>query len=132
MSRGDRGNAGVARRFRALQARADSTSCRPATFVVGLLLALGLFAAPSTATAAGRVALVVGNSAYAAVGDLPNPGNDAADVGAALGRLGFVVRRCGMPTGRDSTRRCGPSRGRARGRTWRWCSMPGTASRWTG
>ena len=37
------------------------------------------------------MALVVGNSAYAAIGTLPNPGNDADDVAAALGRLGFDV-----------------------------------------
>ena len=34
---------------------------------------------------------MVGNSAYGAIGTLPNPGNDAADVAAALGRLGFKV-----------------------------------------
>ena len=37
------------------------------------------------------MALVVGNGDYAAIGALPNPGNDAADVSAALGRLGFDV-----------------------------------------
>ena len=37
-----------------------------------------------------RLALVIGNSAYT-VKPLPNPQNDAADVGAALGRLGFDV-----------------------------------------
>ena len=128
MSRGDSGDAGVSWPARPLQARTDSASCRPATFVIGLLLILGLVAAPAVATAEGRVALVVGNSAYAAIGELPNPGNDAADVGAALGRLGFAVT-----TVRDADRGgiqrggCGPSRGRAWGRTWRWCSMPGTA-----
>ena len=91
MSRGGFGDAGVSWPARPLQAKTDSASCRPATFVVGLLLILGLVAAPSVATADGRVALVVGNSAYAAIGELPNPGNDAADVGAALGRLGFAV-----------------------------------------
>ena len=55
------------------------------------LLALGTWLAPSTAAAAGRVALVVGNGAYGAIGTLPNPGNDAADVASALGRLGFDV-----------------------------------------
>ena len=40
---------------------------------------------------AGRVALVVGNSEYAHIGRLPNPGNDAADMAAALRRLGFEV-----------------------------------------
>ena len=56
-----------------------------------VLLVLGLALVPSAASAAGRVALVVGNSAYAAIGALPNPGNDAADVATALGRLGFEV-----------------------------------------
>ncbi|MGY3107040.1 hypothetical protein ACVWWR_003195 [Bradyrhizobium sp. LM3.2] len=36
-----------------------------------------------------RVALVIGNSAYRNVPALPNPINDAADVGAALKRSGF-------------------------------------------
>ena len=56
---------------------------------VGLLLVVGLVAAPPpTVSAAGRVALVVGNSTYAA-----QPGeNDAAAMAASLGRrLGFDV-----------------------------------------
>ena len=71
--------------------RIGSTFGRRAVFAVAALLVLGWLAAPSGAAAAGRVALVVGNSAYAAIGTLPNPGNDAADVAAALGRLGFEV-----------------------------------------
>ena len=66
----------------------------PARGVVFTLFALMLLLAPgSTAQteAAGRVALVVGNSDYAYVGRLPNPGNDATDVSAALRRLGFEV-----------------------------------------
>ena len=43
------------------------------------------------ALAAGRVALVVGNSTYAHIARLPNPENDAADMAAALQRLGFDV-----------------------------------------
>ena len=43
------------------------------------------------AEGAERLALVIGNSAYVSVSPLPNPKNDAADVGAALGRLGFDV-----------------------------------------
>ena len=46
---------------------------------------------PSVSSAAGRVALVVGNGDYAHIGRLPNPTNDAADVGAALRRMGFEV-----------------------------------------
>jgi caspase domain-containing protein len=38
-----------------------------------------------------RVALVIGNSAYKNVPALPNPANDAADIAAALTRLGFTV-----------------------------------------
>jgi hypothetical protein len=40
-----------------------------------------------------RVALVIGNSAYRNVPVLLNPGNDATDVAASLGRLGFRVYR---------------------------------------
>ena len=64
---------------------------RVAASVAALLLALGAVLAPAAASAAGRVALVVGNSAYEYIGVLPNPGNDAADVGVALRRLGFEV-----------------------------------------
>ena len=56
---------------------------------VVLLLAVLLPAA--AAFAAGRTALVVGNGTYAHIGRLPNPGNDAADMTAALRRLGFDV-----------------------------------------
>ena len=57
----------------------------------GVLL-LALASAPSLA-AAGRVALVIGNAAYAHAPRLANPLNDAADIGAALERLGFAVTR---------------------------------------
>ncbi len=59
--------------------------------LAALLATLGLAGAAPSALAAGRVALVVGNGTYAAIGALPNPGNDAADMAAALGRLGFDV-----------------------------------------
>ena len=59
--------------------------------VVGLLAGLGWLAVSPAAVAAGRVALVVGNSAYAHIGVLPNPGNDALDMTASLQRLGFEV-----------------------------------------
>lgn len=38
-----------------------------------------------------RVALVIGNSAYAHTAELKNPRNDAADMAASLKRLGFEV-----------------------------------------
>ena len=55
------------------------------------LVALVMLA--ESATASSRVALVIGNSIYAHVPALANPRNDAADVGAALARLGFSVTR---------------------------------------
>ncbi len=64
---------------------------RPAKLGVILLLTMGLAVSAPSALAAGRVALVVGNGTYAHIGRLPNPGNDAADMTAALGRLGFDV-----------------------------------------
>ena len=48
-------------------------------------------AAPSVVLAAGRVALVVGNSTHAHIGRLPNPDNHARHTSAALRRLGFEV-----------------------------------------
>jgi len=58
-----------------------------------LLASLGLIVtllAPSSAFAE-RVALVIGNSAYRHAAPLPNPRNDATDVGAALRKLNFDV-----------------------------------------
>ena len=57
------------------------------------LLTVVLITICSQAPAAPRVALVIGNASYAHVPALANPLNDAADVGAALGRLGFEVTR---------------------------------------
>ncbi|MCY4097612.1 MAG: SUMF1/EgtB/PvdO family nonheme iron enzyme [Rhodospirillales bacterium] len=61
------------------------------TFTLVALMINGIAASASTALALERVALVVGNSRYSRVGVLPNPGNDASDIGAALRRLGFEV-----------------------------------------
>ena len=55
------------------------------------VLAFVVFAAPTVVLADGRVALVLGNSTYAHIGPLPNPDHDAADISAALRRLGFEV-----------------------------------------
>ncbi len=46
-----------------------------------------------TAFAEGRVALVIGNSIYTNVGELPNPSSDAAAIAEALARLDFKVTR---------------------------------------
>ena len=55
------------------------------------LAGLAVLLAPGMAAAQSRVALVIGNGTYEHISDLPNPSNDAADVGAALERLGFHV-----------------------------------------
>lgn len=57
--------------------------------VLVLLAALWLTAA--AALADGRVALIIGNSNYQAVGSLANPQNDALDISVALEGLGFRV-----------------------------------------
>lgn len=61
--------------------------------LICLTFGLLLFAGTAVLAAAGetRVALVIGNSAYAHVADLKNPTNDAADIAAKLKSLGFDV-----------------------------------------
>ena len=58
--------------------------------VMGVMLA-GMLAHPTRASE--RVALVIGNSDHEHVSRLANPANDASDIGAALGPLGFDVTR---------------------------------------
>jgi uncharacterized caspase-like protein len=58
-------------------------------FLAGLLL----LTATDHARAQSRVALIIGNSAYAHVTALPNPANDAEDVAGSFERLGFQVTR---------------------------------------
>ena len=55
------------------------------------ILVFVVLAVPTVVLADGRVALVLGNSTYAHIGRLPNTQNDAADISAALRRLGFEV-----------------------------------------
>ncbi|MBY2920469.1 caspase family protein [Rhizobium leguminosarum] len=50
-----------------------------------------MFSSLSSFASSGRVALVIGNSAYKQVAALQNPGNDATAIGAALQRMGFEV-----------------------------------------
>ena len=62
-----------------------------AVSVAAAVLTLATLAGP--ALAARKVALVIGNAVYAHAPRLANPLNDAGDIGAALGRLGFKVTR---------------------------------------
>ena len=59
--------------------------------VRSLAFALAVIFAPGLAGAAEKAALVIGNGAYQNVPALTNPPNDAADVAAALGRMGYSV-----------------------------------------
>ena len=59
-----------------------------------LLLLLGaLLVWPAAHAQSKRMALVIGNAAYQGEKPLRNPGNDAADVAAALQRAGITVQR---------------------------------------
>ena len=64
---------------------------RRAALLSAALLLLPFLALP--AWASDRVALVIGNAAYAHAPRLANPLNDADDIGSALERLGFAVTR---------------------------------------
>jgi len=59
---------------------------RFSSFIAAVIV---LAAGPAPAFADKRVALVIGNAAYRSMAQLQNPGNDAADVAAALRRLDF-------------------------------------------
>src|ERR1700759_3975303 len=60
---------------------------RSARFFLAAVLLSGIAIGPAAAD--NRVALVIGNGAYAHVPHLPNPSHDARDVAAALKRTGF-------------------------------------------
>lgn len=59
--------------------------------LVAMLCALVVIAAPASAFAGARLALVIGNSQYQSVPALDNPANDAADLAQALRGVGFEV-----------------------------------------
>jgi hypothetical protein len=58
-----------------------------------IAIAFALVAACPAAFAQSRVALIIGNAGYRHVPALANPTNDATDMAASLGRLGFAVTR---------------------------------------
>ena len=58
-----------------------------------IILAAWALTGGPPAAADSRVALVIGNASYSHAPVLANPLNDAMDIGAALGRLGFAVTR---------------------------------------
>lgn len=60
-------------------------------FAAAFFIVVASLLASLPAVAGGRVALVIGNAAYRHAPPLPNPGNDARDIGQALRELGFEV-----------------------------------------
>ena len=89
--RGKRRDVGIAqtvRRASHAPPRPDAPKMR--SWIVGALL-WAIVAPWTPALAAERVALVIGNGAYEHAPRLGNPSNDAKDMAALLGRLGFEV-----------------------------------------
>jgi uncharacterized caspase-like protein len=70
-------------------------------FWAGLLVLLALFV-PASAYADKRIALLVGNGAYANVAKLPNPANDVATMKAAFEAAGFDTVDTALDLGRDA------------------------------
>ncbi|MBR0936627.1 caspase family protein [Bradyrhizobium jicamae] len=68
--------------------RRDSWRAKKAALVLTLFLTMHA----GQAWAQDRIALVIGNSQYRKVNQLPNPVNDAADMTESLTRLGFTVK----------------------------------------
>src|SRR5450432_2929431 len=64
-------------------------SCAMRTLLSTIVLLPCLLLSAGSALSEKRVALVIGNGAYQNATALPNPPNDARDVGAALTRTGF-------------------------------------------
>lgn len=60
-------------------------------FVLSIFMVLGPVIALADLTNTKRIALVVGNSQYEFVSNIPNSANDARDIAAALGRISFDV-----------------------------------------
>ena len=103
---------------------------RAAFFVALLFLAL----AGSPAWGEKRVALVIGNSAYATAGLLKNPTNDAGAIGEMLRRAKFDVVETKRDLSNAEMRRAlrDFSVKSRRRRLSRSSTTPATASRWTG
>jgi hypothetical protein len=71
----------------------NNTYTRPALARLFWMVSLICAVLSGPAGAQDKIALVIGNGAYAHVPALPNPPNDARDVASALERLGFLVTR---------------------------------------
>lgn len=78
-----------------LRSGSSGVLCHPRFVImrrlITILVPLIVFVAQVSPAAAKRVALVIGNAAYAHTPKLDNPKNDAADMAAALKALGFEV-----------------------------------------
>ena len=88
---------------------------------LGIMLVLVGTLAASPALCAQKAALVIGNGAYRSVTPLINPPNDASDMAASLGHIGYAVMtlvKDERPAG-DRMTGCG-----------RFCAMPTTPTAW--
>ncbi|MCY4319254.1 MAG: hypothetical protein OXE76_08725 [Alphaproteobacteria bacterium] len=81
---------------------------RVMALLAAVVPALPLFASPLLASE--RVALVMGNAAYAHARRLANPLNDAGDIGSTLERIGFVVTRLANADQKDASQCATPNR----------------------
>ena len=103
------------------------------TLLVGLSCCARCIAGAQIAAAAAgkRVALVIGNGSYAHIAHLPNVANDAAAMAALFKGAGFDRVEVRLNAGAAELRRAleGISQVWPPTPTWRWCSMPVTASR---
>ena len=74
-------------------------------FLASGLLALTQLMTPTDAAAEARLALVIGQSAYRTVPELPNAANDAKGMAELLGNAGFSDGAAGKATnGKRATR----------------------------
>lgn len=97
-----------------------------------VLIFCSFWLACGSAQAEKRVALVIGNSAYKNVPQLPNPANDAALLGGMLRRIGFDFVE--IKTDLNIAECAGRSANLVQGRAtpvWLSFTMPDTASNWT-
>lgn len=83
--------------------------------ICGILLSVAVAALMISPAAAQKVALVIGNSDYKTAPALPNPVNDAADIGSLLSRLGFSVTTLTNGSAEDMQRAVADFSGKAKG-----------------
>lgn len=103
-------------------------------FLASSLVGLAQLMTPTDADAEARLALVIGQSAYRTVPELPNAANDAKGMTELLGNAGFTVTTAANLAQNEMRAAISDFAGRsaqAAPTPSHWCSMPATASRST-